>query len=264
MNNIVKTINKRNDGWIFHYAHFLCDCLFPEIINGFNKFDKVYREKNAKQTIGNFNKMYEDITNTTTIEVDSVMFNKLICPNISPPKKEQLLKLKYIDYFRNFIFSRYSINPNTYNENYPKILLVKRGSRINLVDETLLDKKFKKDNLLTGKERREINEINILENYLLNMDGHNFRALYFEELDFKEQIQYFNNAKIIICAHGAVLSNMFFCKKNTKIIEITCNKKWIFFDNLSSILSLNHIKIHNNNFNSIKIVLDKIKNHTST
>jgi len=32
------------------------------------------------------------------------MFNKLICPNISPPKKEQLLKLKYIDYFRNFIF----------------------------------------------------------------------------------------------------------------------------------------------------------------
>jgi capsular polysaccharide biosynthesis protein len=83
--------------------------------------------------------------------------------------------------------------------------------------------------------------------------------LYFEELDFKEQIQYFNNAKIIICAHGAVLSNMFFCKKNTKIIEITCNKKWIFFDNLSSILSLNHIKIHNNNFNSIKIVLDKLK-----
>jgi hypothetical protein len=51
----------------------------------------------------------------------------------------------------------------------------------------------------------------------------------------------------------------FFCKKNTKIIEITCNKKWIFFDKLSSILSLTHIKIHTNNFNSIKIVLDKLK-----
>ena len=52
MNNIVKTINKRNTGgFIFHYAHFLCDCLFPEIINGFNNFDKVYLEKNAKQTI---------------------------------------------------------------------------------------------------------------------------------------------------------------------------------------------------------------------
>jgi len=109
--------------------------------------------------------------------------------------------------------------------------LIKRGSKINLVDETLLDEKFKKDNLLTGKERREINEIDILEKYLLNMAGHNFRALYFEELDFKEQIQYFNNAKIIICAHGVVLSNMFFCKKNTKIIEITCNKNGFFLIN---------------------------------
>ena len=34
MNNIVKTINKRNTGgFIFHYAHFLFDCLFSEIIH---------------------------------------------------------------------------------------------------------------------------------------------------------------------------------------------------------------------------------------
>ena len=229
MNNIVKTINNKNSGTLFHYAHFLCDCLFPEIINGFNKFDKVYRKKKMNQTLGIFNKIYEDVTNTKTIEVNTFVFNKLICQKISPPKKETLLKLKYINYFRNFIFSRYSINPMKYNKQYPDVLLIKSGSIINLVDETLLDTNAKKKIFLsTGKERREINNIDILENYLVSKYGDKFRALYFEELDFKEQIQYFNNAKIIICAHGAVMSNMFFCKKYTKIIEITCNTKWIF------------------------------------
>ena len=54
MNNIVKTINNKNSGTLFHYAHFLCDCLFPEIINGFNKFDKVYRKKKNESNIRNF------------------------------------------------------------------------------------------------------------------------------------------------------------------------------------------------------------------
>jgi hypothetical protein len=53
------------------------------------------------------------------------------------------------------------------------------------------------------------------------------------------------------------MSNIFFCKSNTKIFEITCGKKWIFFDNLSKILNLNHIKINDNNFDSIKQIINK-------
>ena len=40
------------------------------------------------------------------------------------------------------------------------------------------------------------------------------------ELSFQNQIYLFNNAKIIIGAHGAAFANLAFCKKNTKIIEI--------------------------------------------
>ena len=40
------------------------------------------------------------------------------------------------------------------------------------------------------------------------------------ELSFFEQIYLFNNAKIIIGAHGAAFTNLAFCKPNTKIIEI--------------------------------------------
>ena len=40
------------------------------------------------------------------------------------------------------------------------------------------------------------------------------------QLSFQEQVYLFNNAKIIIGAHGAAFANLAFCKKNTKIIEI--------------------------------------------
>jgi capsular polysaccharide biosynthesis protein len=70
-------------------------------------------------------------------------------------------------------------------------------------------------------------------------------------MPFKEQVKLFNNAKLIILAHGAAMSNIFFCKKGTTIIEVTCNTKWEFFDNISSILNLNHIKIDDNNIDTI-------------
>ena len=63
---------------------------------------------------------------------------------------------------------------------------------------------------------------------------------------------------MIICAHGAVMSNMFFCKEGTTIIEVTCNCGWPFFDKLSKILNLKHIKCTENNFNKI---VNCIKNH---
>ena len=39
------------------------------------------------------------------------------------------------------------------------------------------------------------------------------------QLSFEKQIYLFNNAKIIIGAHGAAFANLAFCKPNTKIIE---------------------------------------------
>ncbi|HBY67734.1 MAG TPA: hypothetical protein DEG69_08265, partial [Flavobacteriaceae bacterium] len=33
MNKVIKIKNRRRKGHLFHFAHFLCDCLFPEIIN---------------------------------------------------------------------------------------------------------------------------------------------------------------------------------------------------------------------------------------
>ena len=48
-----------------------------------------------------------------------------------------------------------------------------------------------------------------------------------------------------------IMSNMFFCKEGTKIIEVTCGHIWPFFDVISKILNLNHVKCCENNFDSI-------------
>jgi hypothetical protein len=52
--NTLRVINNRDDGSLFHYAHFLCDCLFPKIVNNYYTFDAIIRPKIIFQTLGNF------------------------------------------------------------------------------------------------------------------------------------------------------------------------------------------------------------------
>ena len=48
---MIKIKNIRNAGSLFHYAHFIIDCLFPEIINNVYNYKEVIREKNIDQTL---------------------------------------------------------------------------------------------------------------------------------------------------------------------------------------------------------------------
>ena len=246
---MIKVKNNRDGGSLFHYAHFICDCLFPEIINDVFKYDEVIREKNIKQTIGNFSKIYTDVMMIKNTELLSKEFNDLSINTISLGTKENYCNKIYFDKFRNFIFSRYKINNLEYIKEYPEVILVKRNGRINLIDDEYLSKI--NTNITTGKERREINDIDNVETYLKNKYSDKFKSIYFENITFEEQVLYFNNAKLIICAHGAVMSNMFFCKEGTTIIEVTCNTSWGYFDNISKILKLNHVKCCKNNFNEV-------------
>lgn len=253
---MIKIKNNRNDGSLFHYAHFLCDCLFPEISNDIFNFKKVIREKNMKQTIGNFSNFYEEVMMNINEELPEEQFKKLKIPIITYKKKEEYCNKYYFDKFRQFIFLRYNINNLEYNLNYPEVLLIKRNERVELLNDKFLQKL--NNNVSTGKERREIHNINIIDAYLKEKYNDKYKSVYFENIPFKEQVLYFNNAKMIICAHGAVMSNMFFCKEKTIIFEVTCNTNWPFFDKISSILNLNHKKCINNNCYKIIECLEKI------
>ena len=50
--------------------------------------------------------------------------------------------------------------------------------------------------------------------------NYSFKEVFLEDLAFDEQIIVFNNAEFIIAAHGGSLSNIIFCKENTKIVEL--------------------------------------------
>jgi hypothetical protein len=254
---MIKVINRRKRGSLFHYAHFLCDCLFPEIINQLYLHGEVIREKSIHQTIGNFSKIYNEVMGTQNRELLKEEFDQ-ISPHIQTliyKTKEDYSTIDYFNRFRDFIFNRYNI-PHNLPSNFPQILLIKRDDRIPLIDDPYLTSINM--NITTGKERREIDQIDRLSAHLESTHGPNFRAIYLERISFEEQVRYFHGASLIICAHGAGMSNMFFCKSATTIFEVVCGREWEFFDVLSTILSLNHIKCHTNDINVIIPALNRL------
>jgi hypothetical protein len=115
---MIKVINNRNAGSLFHYAHFICDCLFPEIICDIFNYDEVIREKNIHQTIGNFYKIYMDVMKVKNTELLITDFNNLNVDTICYKNKEYYTDKIYFDKFRNYIFGRYNIKNLEYKYKY--------------------------------------------------------------------------------------------------------------------------------------------------
>lgn len=96
-----------------------------------------------------------------------------------------------------------------------------------------------------------------------------FAIIKLSEISFKNQIYFFNNAKYIIGLHGAGFSNLIFCKKNTRVIEIKPKKALKIYKNISKICHLNYNSIDldpikkskDNNDGLIYCSLDKLKKY---
>jgi hypothetical protein len=251
---MIKVINNRKDGSLYHYAHFIMDCLFNEILLDFDKYKKIYRKKNLKQTIGNFKNIYESILNVENIEIPDHEFDKLEVQliqtyRIDSPTKDQ------IDKFKNYIFNKLNINQIENIHTYPEIILIKRGDHRDLIDDPEL-KKINK-NITTGKERREINNIDKLQTFLECKYPKNVSTLVLENMPFIDQVRVFNNAKLIIGIHGAGLANVLFCKPNTILIEVNAYFRWDFLNNCCKVGNIKHI-ICDNNYDAIRRPINSI------
>ena len=84
---MIKVVNRRIGGNMFHYAHFLCDCLFPEVIRRIYEFPTVVRQKSIEQTIGNFHTLYTEIMKVNHMELPGESFKELDVPTITYQKK---------------------------------------------------------------------------------------------------------------------------------------------------------------------------------
>jgi len=242
---MIKIINKRYTlGSLFHYAHFLIYCLFPEIINEIYKYKTVIREKSIDQTLGNFSLFYENVMGTKTKELEEAEFKNIRLQPIILPPKESYTNIASLTKFRNYIFKRYSINQNVYSDQHPKVVLIKRGGRVQLIDDPVLRKL--NTNVTTGRERREIAQIERIEEFMKQKYGDHFKAVYLETLPFEEQVKIFHNARLIVMAHGAATASVLFCKKKTMIVEIPCKMNFPWFNKCFKILDINYLKLVNN------------------
>lgn len=70
--------------------------------------------------------------------------------------------------------------------------------------------------------RRVINEKEVLE----KLKPYGFKSVVLEDLSFKQQVNLFRNAKVIIALHGAGLTNLIFANKGVKVYEIF-HPKWV-------------------------------------
>lgn len=75
-----------------------------------------------------------------------------------------------------------------------------------------------------------------------------FEILKLSQITFEEQISLFQNAKIVVGAHGAGLCNLIFCDPKTKVIEFSNKEfKCDVFKNICKINNLDYYKLISEN-----------------
>jgi len=238
----------KSSGSLFHYAHFLGDCLFPEINAKLYEKGIVYRTRNLKQSIGNFSKIYEEVMSVKNVELPPKEFEKLDDKKIKLARSKKPRKSEFL-FFRDYIFKKLNIN---LDNSYPEIILIQRGERIELLSDPELIKN--NNNHTTGSERREIERIEELKSFMQETFKNKFKTLVLETLSFREQVQHFYNANFIIAVHGAAITNVLFSNPRCKLLEVLGDRTYSFFDVITHTLEINHTKCENN----LEIIKNKI------
>lgn len=92
-----------------------------------------------------------------------------------------------------------------------------------------------------ASSRRKYNEVECGE----MLKSYGFVEVYPETMTIYEQVALFNNAKFIVSASGAALTNLLFCKPNTRVVILTNNKSNAqFFSSFGPILGLDILYLY--------------------
>ena len=117
---------------------------------------------------------------------------------------------------------------------------------------SILRNKFLKNSENTTKEKLYIDrsdskyfhmQIENTEELHKFLKKNNFKILKLSEITFEDQISLFQNAEIVVGAHGAGLCNLIFCNPKTKVIEFSNKEfKCDLFKNICKINNLDYYK----------------------
>ena len=189
-----------------NYFHWLFDILprliMLEKINELKNIDYFYLPELKKfqiQTLKKFN-----LDNLKFI--NSKKFRHITCNELyatSHPWHNKGNILKEAQNIPNWVFEEIS----------RKFLKYKK--KFNCNNKIFIDRRESKFNHCQIINEKEVKNFLIKKGFSIYRIG---------EIDLLKQFYLFNNAKIIIGAHGAAFANLIFCKKNTKIVEFIPKK----------------------------------------
>jgi len=162
-------------------------------------------------------------------KVDYFYLNKL---NKFQKESLKLLKLKHIKIIDSNIYRHIEANKIIstshpwYKKGYilkeqkyiPKwiVFWLRKNLLINIKKKNSVDKIFIDRSDSNSNHCQLINNSEVKKFFL----NRGFKIVKLAKFSFKEQIKLFYNSKIIVGPHGAGLTNLVFCRKNSKVIEI--------------------------------------------
>ena len=207
----------------FNYAHWLFDILpklkiFSEIYN-LNKIDNYYFSK-----LNSFQK--------ETLKILNIDYKKFIdSNNYRHIKSNKLIAVSHPNYFRGTMFNAHSNMPDWIIFYLRKIFLKKKM------------KKYEYKKIFIDRSDSSQKHCKLINNQevISFLESKKFKVLKLSEINFKDQIAIFFHSKVIIAPHGAGLANLTFCKKKTKVIEISPkNHGNQMYERISKINKLKH------------------------
>ena len=184
---------------------------------------------------------------------------KIIDPNIfRHVKADQIISVSHPYYFKKTWFYAQSNLPSWIikflrNDISKKVKSKKKSYKRIFIDRS--------DSLKNHSKLINNNEV------IKYLKSKRYKCLRLTELNLKDQISIFKNCNTIIAPHGAGLTNIAFCKKNTKVIEIIPeDNKNFLFKRISKINKLKYKsiyldKIYNNKNGDMHLNLDDLKKY---
>ena len=184
---------------------------------------------------------------------------KIIDPNIfRHVKADQIISVTHPYYFKKTWFYAQSNLPSWIIKFLRNDISKKVKSKKKSYKKIFIDRS---DSLQNHSKLINNNEV------IKYLKSKRFKCLRLTELNLKDQISIFKNCNTIIAPHGAGLTNIAFCKKNTKVIEIIPhdNKNYLF-KRISKINKLKYKsiylnKIYNNKNGDMHLKLDDLKKY---
>jgi len=186
-----------------NYSHWLLDILtkikLASMIINIKKVDFFYFSK--------LNKFQKESLNILGINskkiIDSNLYRHI--------KGEKIVAVSHPNYSKGTIFDAHSKIP---------VWIIKYLRKEFL--KYIKNKKINYQKIFIDRSDSKVKHCKLINNdeIVKFLRSQGFRILKLSKLNFIDQINIFNNSKIIIGPHGAGLVNLVFCNKKTKVIEI--------------------------------------------